>query len=1287
MRRFRRNLATIRTRRLVVEPLEQRIVLTAVPSISGVVFNDINQDGVLEPADGETPAAGRMVFLDLNTNGRLDSPQEPSVVTSSDGTYKFEQLPPGAYSVVEAASTDFWQVFPAQSAPSTRLVDVATNDLVFDSNSGKIYASTTSSDASHADSIVAIDPTTGAIVNSIGLGGTGGKLAVSDNGQYLYVAMDGAVQRIDLATLTLGLKFSIETPLQVEDIEVMPGHPGTVAIERYRPGFSPRDEYVAIYEDGVKRPEMTGGSNVIEFADTPNKLYGYQKEITSFEFSRISVTPSGVSRTFLTGDLVSGFDTDIEFDGGRIYTTNGLVVDPEAAVPLGQFQASGSVEPVSRRGLTFFLSENKLRAFDQQTFLPVGELVVPGVSGSQSGLIQWGSKGLSFRTDNNRLVLVEWNPRSATHEVSLNEGEAAEGRNFGNVNTANPGSISGTVYLDENGGGTKDPGEAGLSGWTLYLDQNSNGQFDNGERTAVTDGGGNYSFPGLAPGDYFVGELSKPLWQQTSPGLQQGSLRQIDLVTTDIVYSSVTGKIYAAVPSSVEIIGNSIAVIDPTNGRIVSTLFVGSDPTKLAVSDDGRYLYVALNGAKAVQRVNLSTLTLDIKFSTNPLVVADMEVVPGNANSVAVTSYDPRFFPGGDAAAIYDDGVRRLQTAAATLIAFSSDSSVLYALEGLSTSLKTFRRLTASAAGVSLTDSIADLFEADFEFAGGRIYATDGKVIDPETRQILGQMGNGSVEADLVQGVTYYINNGVLSAYDQKSFVQVASNTLPNVKDTTGLIRWGSEGLATRTPGQIVLVTWNPASAPGNPTLPIHVSSGMEATGRHFGNRNTGPANPPTTLPDAFTGFEDQLLSVPVKGFLSNDTDSQNAALTAALVVGPKNGTLSFRFDGSFNYSPKANFNGTDSFTYRASNNEALSEVTTVTLNITPVNDAPNGGNRSNTIAEDSTLTLSAANFVISDPVDSPRNVLKAVRIASLPAVGTLTYDGDNVAAGDIIPSQDISAGQLRYRPPENANGSALARFTYQAQDDGGTADGGVDLDPTSNTVTINVTPVNDSPTFLAGSDQLVTDRSGPQNVDGWAGEILPGPANESGQQLHFELFNSNESLFAVQPVVDLAGTLTFEPKEGVSGTAEISVVLVDDGGTASGGRNRSETHLLMIQVTKEHLLHNPDVATDVTGDGKVAADDALAIINYINAFSAGPIGPNELPQKLFYDVTGDDYIAADDVITVINYINAHPSQPEVPTLSEAFDNNSETVSPTLNADLIDLLASANAEARLKRRR
>jgi len=79
----------------------------------------------------------------------------------------------------------------------------------------------------------------------------------------------------------------------------------------------------------------------------------------------------------------------------------------------------------------------------------------------------------------------------------------------------------------------------------------------------------------------------------------------------------------------------------------------------------------------------------------------------------------------------------------------------------------------------------------------------------------------------------------------------------------------------------------------------------------------------------------DVSLTVPAPGVLGNDTDADGNRLTAVLVTGPANGALTFNSDGSFTYTPLTSlFTFTDSFTYRAFDGAAYSNMATVTIQV-----------------------------------------------------------------------------------------------------------------------------------------------------------------------------------------------------------------------------------------------------------------------------------------------------------------------------------------------------------------
>src|SRR5207248_1827199 len=101
-----------------------------------------------------------------------------------------------------------------------------------------------------------------------------------------------------------------------------------------------------------------------------------------------------------------------------------------------------------------------------------------------------------------------------------------------------------------------------------------------------------------------------------------------------------------------------------------------------------------------------------------------------------------------------------------------------------------------------------------------------------------------------------------------------------------------------------------------------------------------------------------------------------------------------------------------------------------------------------------------------------PANLFAAVEITTLPTHGSLELAGAPVTAGQFVSVADLGLNKLKFTPALNANGPAYASFSFQVQDDGATANGGVDTDQSANTLTIDVTSVNDAP---QGADNTVS--------------------------------------------------------------------------------------------------------------------------------------------------------------------------------------------------------------------
>jgi ELWxxDGT repeat protein len=216
-----------------------------------------------------------------------------------------------------------------------------------------------------------------------------------------------------------------------------------------------------------------------------------------------------------------------------------------------------------------------------------------------------------------------------------------------------------------------------------------------------------------------------------------------------------------------------------------------------------------------------------------------------------------------------------------------------------------------------------------------------------------------------------------------------------------------------------------------------------------------------------------KIATLPAAGQLTNN----GVAVTAGASVSAADIAA-----GRLNFAPAANASGATyaSFTFKVQDNGGTANggadtdatARTMTVAVTPVNDAPKGTGKTVTMLEDGTYVFAVADFGFRDTSDTPANTLLAVKIATLPGAGKLTNNGVAVTAGASVSSTDIAAGRLKFAPAANANGATYATFTFKVQDNGGTANGGVDTDTRARTMTVAVTPVNDAP---KGTSKTVT--------------------------------------------------------------------------------------------------------------------------------------------------------------------------------------------------------------------
>ncbi|MGN1056869.1 MAG: type I secretion C-terminal target domain-containing protein, partial [Comamonas sp.] len=208
----------------------------------------------------------------------------------------------------------------------------------------------------------------------------------------------------------------------------------------------------------------------------------------------------------------------------------------------------------------------------------------------------------------------------------------------------------------------------------------------------------------------------------------------------------------------------------------------------------------------------------------------------------------------------------------------------------------------------------------------------------------------------------------------------------------------------------------------------------------------------PVLVADKFSGLEDQ--ATPIKGnVLANDTDADtnqslrvvsfvvnNTTYTAGATANLQSGKLVVSATGEFSFVPSPNWNGTvPTVTYNATDGE-VTRSSTLTINVTPVNDAPISADGAANVKTGNVYTFKTADFAFSDPVEG--DAAKAVLITKLPTNGSLTFDGQPVTAGTAINYADIAAGKLKFTP--NTAGQD-ATLNFKVQDAGGVLNGGQD--------------------------------------------------------------------------------------------------------------------------------------------------------------------------------------------------------------------------------------------------
>jgi len=317
--------------------------------------------------------------------------------------------------------------------------------------------------------------------------------------------------------------------------------------------------------------------------------------------------------------------------------------------------------------------------------------------------------------------------------------------------------------------------------------------------------------------------------------------------------------------------------------------------------------------------------------------------------------------------------------------------------------------------------------------------------------------------------------------------------------------------------------------------------------------------------PEAADDLASTPINVPVTiAVLANDHDRDGDALTVtgATLANPAQGTLSVNPDGSLAFTPASNVAGPVTINYTIYDGQGGSDTASVTVNVGN-NTAPTGADSTHTLAEDGAYTVAVGDFGFADA--DAGQVLANVRIDSLPASGSLLLNGVAVTAGTIVSAADVAAGHLVFVPVADGNGSPYASFSFSVQDSAGA------FDAAPNTLTLNVTPVNDAP--VAGDDLSSTLINTPITI-----AVLANDSDVDGDPLTVSnpvLIDPTRGSVVVNP----DGTLSFTPASNVSGPVTISY-------TVSDGHGGSDTATVTVNVGSNTAPTGADSVHTLIEDG-----------------------------------------------------------------------------------------------------
>ncbi|MCA9135963.1 MAG: tandem-95 repeat protein [Planctomycetales bacterium] len=1118
-------------------------------SISGILYNDVDGDGV--QSAGESPLAGWQIYIDLNRNGVPDV-DDPQATTDASGQYAFVDLAYGNYQLREIIPAGWEGWNPGGGVANVRLLNGQDHQFDFSNREqiGTIRGTVwndVNGDGQAAATDLGVDGRTVFVdLNANGaldvdepmvLSGADGtyELTRIPNGTYsvVNVVPEGWVSAVETSssvtvTITTG-------SVKVADYYTLQPVNGSISGNVWFDNDSDRIQsvtepviqgmtlYVDVNGNGIQDPDeplgITDAAGVYEIADVP---YGNQTVRSLNPDGLIPTNRAGGFATLLvlSGEAVGG--VDFGYREPTEFTISGFVyhdADGNGVRDLGEKGLSG---------ITMYLDINGNAALDPgepTTVTLQDQFFTPAIS--EAG--KYSFTHLARGTYTVREIVPAELERTAlaSRERVVTVGPTSQlAVDFANLYRAN--EIHGSVFDDTDDDQIRDAGEYGRPGVAVYIDMDRDNVYDVGEPTTETDAEGAYHFYDLTPGAYVVRELGEGVGPRTYPTTTGGILWPDG--TDHPAVGNVTPTLIATSLGQGDRYTETVSLTLPNTGGLTDLVDVF-----LLFDDTGSF-----------------TANSPIVRAAFPEIIATLQA--------AMPTVDFGFGVGrleeyGGFAAEFPEGrpfILNQPIVASTTTGFTT--SIQSALD----------RVAPGYGGDQPETTIEALFQVvtGLGFDGN----DNGSVLDSGPAGLASTQVTESPSGDVPNFASFTADpaNNVLPADGNIGGVGFRPGALPVILTAT------DTGFAYQPKGETSV------TGLGGLSLPL---SALTQTAR------------PTTPFDSGAGIQETVTALNALGALVVGLGTNSVA-----TADPRLGLESLaRLTGAVNQSVNTIANGTadpiepgDPLYFQISSGfgatvangitDAIANaVTNVALNITVQASDPSVHiiNHTGTLA--GLAAGATASFDIEFVGDGRphRFDLQFVR------------EGTNVVIGSIpvVLGTPIVGDGYHYDDLDNGEVHQSSHFGHYVP--------------------------NVAPSFVAGPDQSITDVDGAQQILGWATDIDAGGITESGQTLTFDVTVDNPALFIVPPTVSADGTLAYETVPGVSGSALVTVVLHDDGGRGPSGIDTSLPQTFNITIVNANNAPiaaddiysvDQDTTLDVSAASGVLTNDTDADLDPLSA-------------------------------------------------------------------------------------